>query len=950
MALTPKSAAVFLLDCSASMNNVVTFKDRTDDHATSRDRPSLEVMKEYVKAKIVQRIMRDLRTIPIAVLAFGYPKTKNIMTTRAKEAARENGEPFDRQNDGYRGIYELVPLTFNPDQSTLERIDLAVAGQGQDGDAHTALMAAIETLEAQGSINKYATKEIFILTDGESTTDWDEWKSTVQGLKARGMAVKVIGVNFDDEEMEYVEEDKSETKRENETMFHKLVKKLRHDEVPPRSIVANAVSAVAAITAPILKSTNSRADKMTLKLGDPEGHPDQSLVMFIDVKKAVVPAAIPSMKKMSLAGFDRIQQNHEASQRTNGQGFSLGGGTKRGHDEMDELEQVEEEEEDEVGTGRHILSKEEAAERFNQKQRASLFPAREGTSMGKIGANLEKTLRSAGLQEADDEDADLASHDVTIERRYFYRPSINPKKLSSTVKVKQKTILGGDSDEEEVAGGGGKEEAEEEERKEIGDDADLVDAYFYGGDLIPFGDYDETFGKLAGLNMGMEVISFMKSDDVRYDWRMGDVFYVYASIGQSGSEKLFSAFVNGMEERKACAVVRFVKKGFNSSKTGTHVMPDPQVGILFPATDRETKSEFCYYIRLPFGEDIRSPGFPSLSHLFNRKGEPITSHPLLPTKAQDQAMDNFVDAMSLDKLADVTEDGEVFPWLNIYDSYSPAIHNIQNTLMYRLTNPEGELPPVPSSLTCYLDPPRALVESAVEAKEAVVEEFKVKIVPPKPKKTTKANENYVQPEDEKAAAAYAALFPSTAEGGSSKVVASKAPRVSQVKVSATGLELKDSQNQSQSRSQAPVPVLNPVVEEQQDQEMEEEEEEPATEDSENDDEDATFGTTPETSFATSSKSSAGVSQLVDNACRLIETSFSTQNFSKATAELAKARSEAMKRNDPSSYNSALRTFASKLHSHKHRDYLQQIEVENLGLLIGNGTTENDAEDFLEALT
>lgn len=53
-------------------------------------------------------------------------------------------------------------------------------------------MAAIETLEAQGSINKYATKEIFILTDGESTTDWDEWKSTVQGLKARGMAVKVM--------------------------------------------------------------------------------------------------------------------------------------------------------------------------------------------------------------------------------------------------------------------------------------------------------------------------------------------------------------------------------------------------------------------------------------------------------------------------------------------------------------------------------------------------------------------------------------------------------------------------------------------------------------------------------------------------------------------------------------------------------------------------------------
>jgi hypothetical protein len=157
--------------------------------------------------------MRDLRTIPVAVLAFGHPKTKNIMTTRAKEAARENGEAFDRQNDGFRGIYELVPITFNPDQSTLERIDQAEAGQGQDGDgeslrcsavdylrltswyrlaAHTALIAAIETLDAQGSLNKYPTKEIFVLTDGESVADWDAWKGTVRGLKDRGMSVKVV--------------------------------------------------------------------------------------------------------------------------------------------------------------------------------------------------------------------------------------------------------------------------------------------------------------------------------------------------------------------------------------------------------------------------------------------------------------------------------------------------------------------------------------------------------------------------------------------------------------------------------------------------------------------------------------------------------------------------------------------------------------------------------------
>lgn len=159
---------------------------------------------------------------------------------------------------------------------------------------------------------------------------------------------------------------------------------------------------------------------------------------------------------------------------------------------------------------------------------------------------------------------------------------------------------------------------------------------------------------------------------------MGDVFYVYASIGQSGSERLFSAFVNGMYERKTCAVVRFIKKGFTSSKSGTHVMPDPQVGILFPATDEETKSEYCYYIRVsplkcpsessrtdsiatcysyPSEKIFALPGslrFPTCS---TEKGEPISSHPLLPTKAQDQAMDDFVDSMDLGKVAQVDEDG-----------------------------------------------------------------------------------------------------------------------------------------------------------------------------------------------------------------------------------------------------------------------------------------------------
>ncbi|GAA6009415.1 hypothetical protein JCM11491_003548 [Sporobolomyces phaffii] len=923
MALAPKSAAVFVLDCSASMNRTVEFPDGTR-------RTALRVLKEYVKAKIVQRIMRDLKTLPVSVLVFGYHKTKNLLTSRAKDVARDHGEPFDRANDAYQGVYELVPFTFDLDPAaTLERIDDAEAGLGSDGDAHTALIAAIETLDAQGAVAKYPTKEIFVLTDGESVSDWDGSKATVRALEDKGMVVKVVGVNFDDEYLGYKEEDKSDVKRENEARFDKLVARLG-----PPSVVANAVAAVEAVAAPQVRVTTSRADRTTLRLGDPDRHPDRSVVVHVEVKKAVVPAAIPSMKKMSLAGFDRVHHatsHDDASQVATGR--RRGGGTKRRHD--DDAVDAADEEQGSTGTS---TSRAEAAERFNREERAK--------TLGNVGANYESTLRAAGLQEPDDVDADLASHDVATERRYFYRPPVDPANVSSTVRVKHKTILGGDSDEERVVGQGGRGRGrgrgdDDAERREIGEDAELQDAYFYGGDLVPFGDYDESFGKLGGLKQGIEVISFMKTSDVRYDWRMGDAFYVYASVGQSGSERLFSAFVNGMEERKTCAVVRFVKKGFHSTKLGAVVMPDPQVGILFPATDAETQSEFCYYLRLPFGEDVRSPGFASLSHLFNRKGQRIETHALLPTKAQDDAMDAFVDAMNLDSLAEVDENGDKLPWFNVRESYSPAIHNVQNTLMFRLGNPDGDLPPVPAALTRYLDPPRELVDRAAGAKQTAVDAFKVLAVPPKPKKTTKANENYAQPEEDDRA--FAALLGVGGAGGDGAHGGggAKAPRVSQVTIGAAGIELRDSQ---------PSQPVAPLATAPADDAAEMDEEEPATED---EDEDGDAGGTPATSLLSTSAMATGrgesIDELVDRARRSIETSFSTQNFDKATSALADARNQAIQRDAPGTYNAALRLFAKHVHAHNHRDFLARIEAHDLGLVVGHGTTAHDAEDFLEAL-
>lgn len=93
-----------------------------------------QVCSELTNALVCTQIIRDLKTTPLGVILFGYPKTKNLLTARAKEYAAERDEKFDRSNDPYQGCYELLPLQATMDRTLLDKVDLAVAGEAADGD------------------------------------------------------------------------------------------------------------------------------------------------------------------------------------------------------------------------------------------------------------------------------------------------------------------------------------------------------------------------------------------------------------------------------------------------------------------------------------------------------------------------------------------------------------------------------------------------------------------------------------------------------------------------------------------------------------------------------------------------------------------------------------------------------------------------------------------------
>jgi ATP-dependent DNA helicase 2 subunit 2 len=60
---------------------------------------------------------------------------------------------------------------------------------------------------------------------------------------------------------------------------------------------------------------------------------------------------------------------------------------------------------------------------------------------------------------------------------------------------------------------------------------------------------------------------------------------------------------------------------------------------------------------MPFADDVRKYTFPSLNNLVSKKGEAIAEHPYLPTEVQQEAMDDFVDALDLMEAGEKDEDG-----------------------------------------------------------------------------------------------------------------------------------------------------------------------------------------------------------------------------------------------------------------------------------------------------
>ncbi|PAV21731.1 hypothetical protein PNOK_0168800 [Pyrrhoderma noxium] len=282
----------------------------------------------------------------------------------------------------------------------------------------------------------------------------------------------------------------------------------------------------------------------------------------------------------------------------------------------------------------------------------------------------------------------------------------------------------------------GVESQQAEKPTEKVDSEQLIRGFKYGASYVPCP--DGQFPRLS-TRKGLDICGFFPEDQVRRDFAIGEVQYVWADPSSGRVQVEFSSIVKAMAERKVVAIARLVSRD----------EMDPKMGLLIP---RQLEEVDCFlWLQMPFADDVRRYTFPPLEKLVSKKGEPITEHPFLPTEKQMDAMDKFVDAMDLMEAGEKDEEGNRTPWFDPRLSYNPAVHRIKQAVFHAATVTDlrfNPLPPPHPEITKYFEPPRKVQKRAKASLATCKEVFNIKQVPKRIAQNRKTVARHVDDDDD----------------------------------------------------------------------------------------------------------------------------------------------------------------------------------------------------------
>lgn len=281
--MADKEATVYIVDCGRSMGET----------SHGRSQSNLDWALEYVWDKITTTIASGRKTFLAGAVGLRTDGTLNELS--------------DDPDYAHISVFKDLGQVLMPDLRKLR--DRMVVSETDAGDAISALVIAIQMIVNTCKKLKY-TRKIVLVTDARAPMQTDDLSDITQKLKEDSIELLVLGVDFDDPEYGFKEEDKNTSKAENEA----VLKTLCNDCGGTFGTIAQAIDELGV---PRVKSTRPIASyKGLLTLGNPEEY-ETALSIAIERYPKTMEARPPASSKFvtrgDIAGASQLPESTSAA-------------------------------------------------------------------------------------------------------------------------------------------------------------------------------------------------------------------------------------------------------------------------------------------------------------------------------------------------------------------------------------------------------------------------------------------------------------------------------------------------------------------------------------------------------------------------------------------------------------------------------------------------------------
>ncbi|KAI6246142.1 ATP-dependent DNA helicase II subunit 2 [Erysiphe necator] len=287
--MADKQATIYVIDVGST----------TKELHNGRCESDLNFSLKYFWSKIAETMATNRSTLSVGVIAF---RTDNTLNPLASE--------------GYENISILKSLG-KMEMADVEEIrSKLIPSSTETGDAISAIVVAIAeiikfTQLKSGRPGKFKRK-IVLITDGQGINDYEGSDEIIRKINESDIELVVIGIDFDDTDFGFKEEEKSFLKEQNESSLQDFVKKCN------KGIFGTAAAAIQQTSKPSVKTLKAFLTyEGPLVLGDFKKYPDSSISFdvkrYFKTKSAKPPSASQYVIKTPIAANVNDNQVDQAT-------------------------------------------------------------------------------------------------------------------------------------------------------------------------------------------------------------------------------------------------------------------------------------------------------------------------------------------------------------------------------------------------------------------------------------------------------------------------------------------------------------------------------------------------------------------------------------------------------------------------------------------------------------